>query len=275
MLFDTHCHLNFQTYRNDADAVIRRALDNDIHLVVPATDLVSSERAIQLATKFETGVYAAVGLHPVHLQDQEFTEEGRRIKMKSETFDRETYERLAEKAKVVAIGECGLDYHYLPNINDKEVIALQKETLLQQLQLGYDAHKPMIIHCRDAHDDLLPLLQNFYDHKQHREAGRGVLHCFSGGWQEAWQYFDLGFIISFTGLITFNKQWDELIRKCPLDKLMVETDSPFMAPVPHRGTRNEPAYVHEVAKRIAEIKNIAYEDLVAATTNNARRLFVL
>lgn len=275
LLFDTHCHLNFQAYREDVEAVIRRALEAEVHMIIPATDHASSERAIALATKYQTGVYAAVGLHPVHLQDQEFTEEGRRVKMKSELFDREVYERLAESAKVVAIGECGLDYHYLPHINDKEVIALQQETLREQLQLGYDAHKPMIIHCRDAHEDLLPLLHEFYDRKHHREAGRGVLHCFSGDWELAWRYFDLGFIISFTGLITFNSNWDELIRKCPLEKMMIETDSPFMAPVPHRGQRNEPAYVAEVAKKIAAIKGVAVENVAEVTTDNARRLFAL
>lgn len=282
LLFDTHCHLNFQTYKKDVDEVIRRALEAGIHMIIPATDLTSSQRALELATKYETGVYAAVGLHPVHLQDQEFEEEGRKVRMKKETFDIETYRRLAENTKVVAIGECGLDYYHLPQGDTDALIQKQQLTLLQQLQLAYDVDKPLIIHCRpsrstdktgDAYHDLVSLLKKFYDRKHRRTDGRGVIHCFLGDWELAWKYFDLGFIISFTGLITFNQTWDELIRKCPLDKFMVETDSPFLAPPPHRGTRNEPAYVIEVAKRIAEIKGVTVEKVVEATTENVRRLF--
>src|SRR3989338_3439823 len=140
MLVDTHCHLNFQAYKDDVDAVIRRALDARIAMIIPATDLTTSKRGAVLAGKYEQHVYAAVGLHPVHLQDQEFVEEGQRVKMKAEKFDKDAYARLCELEHVVAIGEIGLDYHYLPTdpakVNPNK--QLQQLTLLQQLELAYE-----------------------------------------------------------------------------------------------------------------------------------------
>jgi len=281
---DTHAHLNFQAYREDADKVIRRAFDNDVQIIIPSTDTTTSKKAVELAGKYETGVYAAVGLHPVHLQNQEFTEEGKKVKMKSERFDYDFYSRLAESKKVVAIGEIGLDYHYLPNNEDKikQNKQLQQLTLLQQLELAYNLNKPAIVHCREAHNDLILLLHNFYENKKKRASGRGVIHDFFGDWDLAWKYFGLGFLISFTGNITFPpkkdnlrayESRDEFIRKIPFDKFMIETDSPFMSPVPNRGQRNEPANVKYVADRIAQIKKIDFKKVAEATTDNAERLF--
>jgi TatD DNase family protein len=283
-LIDTHCHLNFQAFKDDADEIIRRALDAQTEIIIPASEQKTSRRALEIAGKYERGVYAAVGLHPVHLQDQEFEEEGRKVKMKAERFDYELYARWAEAVKTVAIGEVGLDYYYLPSGQDKikQNKQLQQLTLLQQLELAYELNKPAIVHCREAHADLIPLLSAFYKNKKKRPAGRGVIHSFFGGFDLAWKYFELGFLISFTGDITFPPKKnnlsayqarDELIRKVPLDKIMVETDSPFMSPVPYRGQRNEPAHVIEVAKKIAELKNISLAIVAQATTENARALF--
>jgi TatD DNase family protein len=285
MLIDTHCHLNFQAYKDDADDVIRRALDSGVQMIIPATEQKTAKRAVAIAEKYESGVYAAIGLHPVHLQNQEFEEEGRKVKMKGERFEREDYARLAASDKVVAIGEVGLDYHYLPaetdNITHNK--QLQQLTLLQQLELAYELNKPVVIHCREAHEGLQPLLQKFYQHKPARGRSRGVIHDFFGDWDLAWQYFNLGFLISFTGNITFPPKKDvprlayigrdDLIRKCPLDKFMIETDAPFMSPVPYRGERNEPARVIEIAKKIAELKNVSIDTVADATTKNAQRLF--
>jgi len=290
MFIDTHCHLNFQAYKDDVDEVIRRALDGGIAMIIPGTDITTSKRGKEIAEKYQEHVSAAVGLHPVHLQNQEFVEEGRTVKMKAEVFDKDAYARLCESGKVVAIGEVGLDYHYLPrevpagggansrgDLADSTTIKqnkqLQQLTLLQQLELAYELDKPAIIHCREAHDDTLRLLQKFYDGKRKRAGGRGVIHCFSGDWELAWQYFELGFIVSFTGLVTFNDSWDDILRKLPLDKFMIETDSPFMAPISHRGQRNEPAYVRYVAEHIAKLKNTSVEAIARATSENARRLF--
>ena len=227
-LIDTHCHLNFQAYKEDADAVIRRALEAGMAMIIPGTDITTSKRGAALAGKYEQRVFAAVGLHPVHLQNQEFTEEGRKVKMKAEVFDKETYARLCELEHVVAVGEVGLDYHYLPgeahtlgsktadSVTVRQNKQLQQLTLLQQLELAYELNMPAIIHCREAHGDLLQLLRQFYRGKKKRAGGRGVLHCFSGDWELAWHYFELEFIVSFTGLVTFNNTWDELLRKLPL-----------------------------------------------------------
>ena len=294
---DTHCHLNFQAFKDDADEVIRRALDAQTEIIIPSAEQKTSRRALEIAEKYDRGVYAAVGLHPVHLQDQEFEEEGRKVKMKAEKFDYELYARWAEAEKTVAIGEIGLDYFYLPKDADKikQNKQSQQLTLLQQLELAYELGKPAIIHCRpryaagsgeamDAHADLISLLSAFYKNKKKRPTSRGVIHSFFGDCDLAWQYFSLGFLISFTGDITFPPKKnnlpayqarDELIRKVPLDKFMVETDSPFMSPAPYRGERNEPLRVIEVAKKIAAIKNISLNSIARATSENAQILFNL
>ncbi|MEK7067802.1 MAG: TatD family hydrolase, partial [Patescibacteria group bacterium] len=217
MYIDTHCHLNFGAFKDDSDAVIRRALDAHTEMIIVGAEYKSSKRAVEIALRYDRGVYAAVGLHPVHLQQTEFEEEGTKVITKAESFNRGLYEQLAASAKVVAIGEIGLDYYYLPremppqrhpavprdiSQGEPEKTAeenkkLQQETLLAQLNLAYDLAKPVIIHCREAHEDLLPLLENFC--RRHRLANkkpRGVLHCFSCDWRLAWHYFSLGWLIS-------------------------------------------------------------------------------
>ncbi|PIR95095.1 hydrolase TatD [Candidatus Falkowbacteria bacterium CG10_big_fil_rev_8_21_14_0_10_37_6] len=283
-LIDIHAHLNFQAYRDDYDTVIRRALDENMQIIIPGTDIETSKKAVFISGKYEKNVYAAVGLHPVHLQDSEFTEEGRLVKMKSQRFDEEEYVRLAELDEVVAIGEIGLDYYYLPEDETKikQNKQLQQLTLLQQLELAYNLDKPVILHCREAHDDLIMLLKNFYKNKKKRLAGRGVIHSFFGDTDTAWKYFALDFLISFTGDITFPpkkeqlakyEKRDELLRKMPLDKFMVETDSPFLTPIPNRGKRNEPTNVKYVADRIAQKKKTSFTKIEKATADNAKRLF--
>ena len=178
---------------------------------------------------------------------------------------------------MVAIGEIGLDYYHLDPTKDLKLIKKkQQETLAQQLLLARSLDLPVIIHCRQAHDDLLPILQEFkneYGHLIPNNKPWGVIHCFSGDEDLAWKYFKLGLLISFTGLITFSKQWDDLIRKIPLNKLMIETDAPYMSPEPYRGQRNEPLLVQYVAKRIADIRGIKVEKVAEATTATARDFF--
>ncbi len=277
MLIDTHSHVNFNNFREDADEVIQRALEEDTWLINVGADYKTSRRALDYANKYEHGVYAAVGLHPMHIfsfnaksDDYDFTTRG-------EEYNHDAYEKLAKFEKVVAIGEIGLDYYHMDIGQDIAVIKqAQREVLWQQLLLARQLDLPVIIHCRQAHDDMLDLLKDF--RKEFRDLipkGRpwGVMHCFSGDEDLAWQYFGLGLIVSFTGLITFSRQWDDLIRKLPDDKYMVETDCPFMTPEPHRGERNEPLLVSFVARRIAEIKNQPNERIAELTTHNARNLF--
>jgi len=281
MLIDTHAHVNFAAFKDDADEVIRRALANETWMVLVGSELRTSNRALSYANKYEKGVYAAIGLHPVHLQDGpvDTGEEGDNAGFiaRAEEFDYGSYEKMAKFEKVVAIGEIGLDYYHFNPAQDVSAIKKkQHEVFAQQLLLARSLDLPVIIHCRQAHDDLLMILQEFkkeYGHLIPTDRPWGVIHCFSGDEDLAWKYFRLGLIISFTGLITFSQQWDDLIRKTPLDKIMVETDTPYMTPEPYRGRRNEPVLVQYVANRLADIKSIKLEKVAEATTATARSFF--
>ncbi len=281
MFIDTHAHVNFAAFKDDAEEVIRRSLDNDTWMILVGSEFKTSNRALHYANKYEKGVYAAIGLHPIHLEETivDSQEEGNEYSFapRHENFDYGSYEKLAKFEKVVAIGEIGLDYYHLDPTKDINVVKKkQHEVFAQQLLLARSLDLPVIIHCRQAHDDLMEILQEFkkeYGHIIPNDRPWGVIHCFSGDEDLAWKYFKLGLLISFTGLITFSKQWDDLIRKIPLDKIMIETDTPYMTPEPYRGQRNEPVLVQYVAKRIADIKSLKIEKVAEVTTRTARELF--
>ncbi|MFH1583037.1 MAG: TatD family hydrolase, partial [Candidatus Falkowbacteria bacterium] len=175
------------------------------------------------------------------------------------------------------VGEIGLDYYHIDVKSDAAAVKQkQKEVFLRQLELAKNLKLSVIIHCRQAHDDMLEILKKFrkeYKDAMPKDKTWGVMHCFSGDEELAWQYFSLGLNISFTGLITFSAQWDDLIRRLPNDKFMVETDCPYMTPEPFRGQRNEPILVKKVVERIAEIKNLSFERIAELSTANARKLF--
>lgn len=273
MLFDTHAHLNFEAFENDWRETAKRALDAGIQIINVGSNLETSKKAVAIAEEFPKGVYAAVGLHPIHVLD--------------EALDIEEYKKLAAHPKVVALGEIGLDYYHLPDTirpegaggaagnkqikSPEEIKNLQKEVLLKFLKLSEETKLPAIVHCREAHADLINLLENF--DKPRGFDARGVMHCFSGSWDEARRYLNLGFLISFTGIITFAHFEGEILAKVPLNKIMAETDCPYLTPEPHRGKRNEPLFVEFVAKEIARIKNESYEEVARVTTENAKRLF--
>lgn len=279
MFFDTHSHVNSEAFLNDADTVIKRALEENTSVVIIGTDYKSSKKALEQANKYQNSVWATVGLHPLSIQPSiEETSTGVR-EIPAEKFNVDMYDTLAKFPKTVAIGEIGLDYAWRDTDIDLERLKReQKVVLLQQLVLARRFDLPVIIHCRQAHDDLVPLLQAFrheYKDRLPKDRPWGVIHCFSGDENLAWQYFNLGLIISFTGLITFSQRWDELIRKVPLEKIMIETDSPYMTPEPYRGKRNEPVLVKYVAQRIAEIRGVTVEQIGEVTTANAKRMFKL
>jgi TatD DNase family protein len=281
MFIDTHAHVNFAAFKDDADEVIRRSLDNETWMILVGSELKTSNRALDYANKYERGVYAAIGLHPVHLEagrvETGETGVGASFQARPEEFDYGSYERLAKFEKVVAIGEIGLDYYHLNPAQDSQAVKKKQQAVFaQQLLLARSLDKPVIIHCRQAHDDLYEMLLEFkkeYGDLVPANRPWGVVHCFSGDEDLAWKYFRLGLLISFTGLITFSQQWDDLIRKVPLDKIIIETDSPYMTPEPYRGQRNEPLLVQYVAKRIADIRNINIEKVADITTNTAKNLF--
>ncbi len=273
MLFDTHAHLNLSAFDDDWKETAKRALDAGIWIINVGDNLETSKRAVAMAEEFSEGVYAAVGLHPSEVSEEQ--------------FDIEEYKKLSAHPKVVALGEVGMDYYRLPETirpegaggagdgkqikSPVEIKNLQKEVLLKFLKLSEETKLPLVIHCRDAHEDMIKLLEDF-----NRAAGpdaRGVMHCFSGSFDEAKRYFNLGFLISFTGIITFAHFEGGTLAKAPLNKIMVETDCPYLTPEPHRGKRNEPAYVEYVAREVARVKNEPYEEVARVTTENAKRLF--
>ncbi|MCK5212153.1 TatD family hydrolase [Candidatus Parcubacteria bacterium] len=277
MLIDTHAHLNLNAFKDDADEVIRRALQKNTWMINVGADFKSSRRALDYANKYERGVFAAVGLHPMHLfkfnaktDEYDFTTRG-------EEFNYDAYEQLAKFSKVVAVGEVGLDFYHMDiGVAKDKIMKLQKDILWQQLLLARRLDLPLILHSRKSYDCLVELIRRFK--KEHRDLmpknkSWGVVHCFEGNEDEAWQFFNLGLIISFTGLITFSKRFNDLIRRLPNDKFMIETDCPFLAPEPCRGQRNEPLFVKHIAERIAEIKNLSLEQIAEITTQNARKFF--
>lgn len=277
MLIDTHAHVNFNAFKDDGDDVIRRALADNIWMILVGAEYKTSKKALEYANKYETGVYATVGLHPIHLSDIKVKGNDYNFISRQEDFNYDVYEKLAQFKKVVAIGEIGLDYYHINPIIDSAIIKKrQQEAFLNQLKLAVNIRLPVIIHCRQAHDDTLKILKKFkkeFNDQLLKNKNWGVVHCFSGDENLAWQYFNLGLSISFTGLITFSAEWDNLIRKVPIEKIMIETDCPYMTPEPFRSQRNEPFLVKYVAKRIAEIKNLSLEKVAEITTNNAKILF--
>ncbi len=288
MLIDTHAHVNFVAYKDDGDEVTKRALKENIWMINVGSEYDTSRRAVKYAKKHSQGVYAAIGLHPIHLKEQKINAqideyEAVEFKTGAERFDYERYKALVLSAstsavssvpngsgqaneKVVAIGEIGLDYY-----RNAENKLLQKEALLEQMSLADELNKPIIFHCREAHNDLLATLKQ-WDMVGNKKL-RGVIHSFSGRWSQAEQYLAMGFYLGFNGIITFARDYDKVIKQMPLEKLLLETDCPYLTPVPFRGKRNEPAYVKFVAEKIAELRGISFEEVAETTTKNAKALF--
>jgi len=268
MLFDTHAHVNFSAYKNDADETVRRALETDTWMVNVGTQQDTSKSAVEFASKYPEGVYAAIGLHPSHTFQHMMDEEESHFESRAESFDEVFYEKLLGK-KVVAVGECGLDYYRLPEDGTKEaVISKQKEEFIKQLHFAQKHFLPITFHCRDAYEDLIEILKAEYQ-------GGGVIHSYTGNWETAKKFIDLGFYIGLNGILTFDKtgRLVEVVEKAPFDKILIETDSPYLAPPPFRGKRNEPLYVQYVAGKIAEIKGLSWDEVGEQTFMNAKQLF--
>ncbi|MGR9541858.1 TatD family hydrolase [Priestia megaterium] len=252
MLFDTHVHLNAEQYEDDLQEVINRALEKGVqNMVVVGFDEPTIKKAIQIAETYDF-IYASVGWHPVDAID-----------MTDEHLA--WIEELAQHPKVVALGEMGLDYHW-----DKSPKEVQKDIFRRQIRLARKVNLPIIIHNRDATEDVVTILK-----EEHVEEVGGIMHCFTGSIEVAKQCMDMNMYISFGGPVTFKnaKKPKEVATELPLDKLLIETDCPYLTPHPFRGKRNEPGYVSYVAEQIAELKGITYEELADITTANAKKLF--
>ncbi|HZY42714.1 MAG TPA: TatD family hydrolase [Anaerolineae bacterium] len=253
MFVDTHCHLDWNAFDADRDAVIRRAIDGGVtRLLTIGVDVPSSRRAIELAEQY-AGVYAAVGVHPNDCAD-------------FDTPMLQEVRSLAQHPKVVAIGEIGLDYYWHKVDHDVQARAFQA-----QLELAAELGKPVIVHSREAAGDTIEMLENF---TRHSSLITGALHSYFDDLAIMQRAFAIGFFCGVTGPITFKKSDRErdIIRQAPLDRLLIETDAPFLTPVPHRGQRNEPAYVRHVAETIAQVQGLTVDVVAQHTTLNANQL---
>jgi TatD DNase family protein len=256
MLIDSHAHIQGKEYAGEREAVIARAHAAGVETIVAvggAGDMSSNSEAVRLANSF-ANVYATVGMHPHDAKDVGADE-------------LEILKKLAVDPKVIAIGETGLDYYYSHSPHD-----VQRRVFVQFIRMARQTELPIVVHERDAAQDAVELLR--------REGGgelRGVIHCFTGNYQAACAYLDLGFYLSFTGIITFKNAsaLREVVGKVPLDRMLVETDSPYLTPVPHRGKRNEPAYVRFVAETIAKVKDVELAEVAQVTSANVKKLFCI
>lgn len=291
MIIDTHSHLQFNAFKEDSDQVIKKTLDQNIWMINVGTKYETSKKAVEISKQYQEGVYAAVGLHPMYAA-AEF------IKIKHDPneeeslmienyFDKEKYKKLAlsDSRRVVAIGEVGLDYYYKPKTTAKlaQFKERQKQVFLEQLDLAKELNLPLILHCRVAHDDVIEILKE-------RNANNGVVHCFTGTWEQAQKYMDMGFYLGLNGIIfkfhpvksaegsapsgQFNGvNIDEVIKKAPLDRILVETDCPYLTPPQESNKRNEPIFIKHTIQKIADLKQISFQEVSDKTTENARALF--
>ena len=277
MLIDTHSHLNFDAYNEDIDEVIERSLVNDVWMINVGSQYNTSKKAVEISQKHPKGIYAAVGLHPLNLETnlikKKFDPEENQ-EFQGEIFDYQKYKELAQKERVVAVGETGLDYYYKPKTKNRlELFKNQQKELFQKnLELAKEFNLPVIFHCRVAHNDLIDFLLKNPDLRPKK----AVIHGFVGTPEQLENYLDFGYNIGFNGIIFKEIEginFSESIKKTPLDKILIETDCPYLTP-PVLGTkRNEPIYVKYVVERIAELKNLNFEELAKITTKNAKELF--
>lgn len=270
-LIDTHSHLNFNVFEKDALQIMDKCLEKSIWLINVGTEYNTSKKAIEYAEKFEQGVYATVGIHPLYvntgvvemkLDKEEFNSEKQDI-----VFDYFKYKKIAENKKVVAIGEIGLDYWYKPKTTAKKEIFKQKQEqiFVKQIELANELNLPVILHCRMAFNDVFKILQKFKNLK-------GVFHCFTGNPEEAKKVLGLGFYLGFNGII-FKKDLNQVIKNTPLDKILLETDCPYLCPLKSR--RNTPLNLKYICEEITKIKKVSINKVSEKTTDNALKLFNL
>ncbi|MFA6427376.1 MAG: TatD family hydrolase [Candidatus Magasanikbacteria bacterium] len=301
-MFDSHCHIQFNAYKNDFLEVISRCVEKNVVMNTVGTQKDTSKKAVEFAEKFDN-VYATIGLHPIHLFPTHVDEEESSFVSREEDFDESYYDELAQSEKVIAVGECGIDLYHMPENKTKiEILEKQKEIFLKQVKFAQKHDLPLVIHVRDAHEEMINLLREFsslvkeeteavvrvkttspiLSLTKERNVLSGVIHCYTSNWQNAQQYLDMGFYLGFTGVITFPpKKTDpkpqeellEVVKNCPLDRMLVETDAPYLAPQAYRGKRCEPWMVEEVAKKIAEIREKSIDDVSFIVEKNTKDLF--
>lgn len=253
MLFDTHTHINVEQFYNEEEATIQRAIENGVsHMAVVGFDRPTIEKSLHFSQQYEH-IYSVLGWHPVEAGNY------------TTAIERKLQEEWLIQKKVVALGEIGLDYHWMA---DEPVV--QEKVFRRQIAIAREMQLPIVIHTRDAMEDTYRILQS-------EKFDGGIMHSFSGTIEDMHRFLDLGMYISLSGVVTFKKSIDlhEVAKVVPFDKLIIETDAPYLSPVPKRGKRNEPAYVRYVAEYIAQLRGVSFEELAKRTMDNAKKVFRL
>lgn len=270
-IIDTHAHLDSSIYEQDLWNVMERAAQEDVWVVTVGNDYVSSVQAVDIANRYEN-VYAAIGLHPLHVRTD--------VNADDRLMDLDKYHALAQDPKVVAIGETGLDFGDIPAITRRHPDAErferikdgQKKVLGRFLQLSKETRLPLLLHCRDAHEEMIEMLDT-WDKATRGFDSRGIVHAFTGSWKDARKYFGLNFMLSMTGIITYGAYQTEIVKKMPLQHLVLESDCPYMTPTPWNIRRNEPCFVGNVADAVSGIRGISRQSVERQTTENALKIF--
>lgn len=280
MFIDTHCHLQFRAYDDDRDDVIARCQELGMKLNLIGTQQKTSELAIALAEQYDW-MYASIGLHPIQEYKVKVQEESTAFTARGEEFDEAFYNELAKHPKVVAVGETGMDRFHVPkDTSTEDVMAKQKDVFLAHYRVAQKNNLPLVIHVRDAHEDMIATLAALPE-AQKGEL-RGTIHCFTGNWEQAQQYLSFGLHLGFTGVITYPEKktnpepqrWlNEVVENVPLDRVVIETDAPYLAPQSHRGKRSEPWMVRDVAEHFAKVRNMTREAFQNQVKENSFRLF--
>lgn len=281
-LIDTHCHAQFPAYHDTN--IITSALDAHIGMIVVGTEFTTSRAAVACAQQFpDVAVYAAIGVHPSHVYEPHHDPEELVVAPSNITFDSEQFSALIDGKKVIAVGECGLDLYRIPSsISREEYLAKQVALFEQQISFAHEHDLPLIIHTRDAHPETIAVLKKMKDAGMVQRGG--VIHSFTGTVDDVTAYVALGFCIGVNGIVTFpprkqdpaaHEAFLSAIRSVPTDRLLLETDAPYLAPVPHRGEQNQPAFVEDIARAVALLRGETMETIARDTTQNAIRLFRL
>jgi len=277
---DTHAHLNIAKFAEDALSVAKKCEEEGVAVINVGTKLVTSKRAVEIAEEADNG-YAIIGLHPIQTNQADHDEDeigqgGDPFVSQGEDFDKESFRQLARHPKVVGIGECGFDYYRC----DSSTQAVQEEQFIKQIELANELNLPLMIHTRDAKGNNASAVakghsayDDVYDVLKQYAKVPGNIHFYAGTYEQAKKFFDIGFSISFTGVITFAKDYEEVVKKVPLDMIHAETDCPFVAPTPYRGQCAEPWMVKEVYKKIAEIRKEDEEQVQITLIQNAHQLY--
>jgi len=253
VIIDTHCHLDDERYKDDLDEVIKRAREHDVKgFVIPGADIKDLPRAKEIAYRYDD-VYFATGVHPYNLDG----------------FDEKILREYLEDERCIAVGECGLDYFRIDKENALNIKEKQKEVFKKQIELSNEYQKPLIVHIRDASHDSLDILKSYGKFSQ-----LGILHCYNAS-EILLELVENGFYFGIGGVLTFKnaKKLVEIVPKIPLERILLETDAPYLTPHPHRGERNEPYYTTFVAQKLSELLNIPYDEICSITTANAKRVF--